>query len=327
MSSATTGHARPGEIRVLILGTGAMACLVGAHLARTGRADVTLAGTWTEALDTLARDGISVEEQGHQWSAPVATVTLEAAPFLGPFEFVLVLVKSARTAAVAPVAARALTPRGIVVTLQNGLGNRETLQRAVAPGRVAAGVATIGATLLGPGRVRGFPGQIVLGIDASTEPEVRRLATLLADSGLPTKTTAGLESHQWRKLAVNCAINPLSALLGVTNGALLGEPEPRATLMAAAREVGAVAKARGIDMGADDPADLALEVARLTAGNLSSMLQDLRRGVTTEIESMNGAVEREGRRLGIATPVNARMSIDVSKRERGLADDGVSSAS
>lgn len=296
-----------------------MACLVGAHLARASRASVTLAGTWTEALGALARDGISVEEQGRRWSVPVATATLEAALSLGPFDIVLVLVKSARTAAVAPVAARAVDPGGLVVTLQNGLGNRETLQSTVAAGRVAAGVATIGATLLAPGQVRAFPGSVVLGIDAATEAGVRGLAALLAQSGLPTETTTDLESHLWRKLAVNCAINPLSALLGVTNGALLDQPEPRAMLIAAAREVAAVARACGIDLGVDDPADLALDVARSTSGNLSSMLQDLRRGVRTEIEALNGAVEREGRRLRVATRINARLSRMVRKREREMA--------
>lgn len=324
MCSATLFPATPGAVRILILGTGAMACLVGARLARGGRAAVTLAGTWTEALSVMAREGISLEELGQRWSSPVATTALEAAPSPGPFEIVLVLVKSVRTAAVAPLAARAVAPRGIVVTLQNGLGNRETLQRVVAPGRVTAGVATIGATLLAPGRVRGFPGRVVLGIDAGAEERTRLLASLLAESGLPTEITTDLEPHIWRKLAVNCAINPLSALLGVTNGALLDEPEPRATLMAAAREVGAIATARGIDLGADDPADLALEVARRTAGNLSSMLQDLNRGVLTEIESLNGAVEREGQRLDIATPVNARLSRAVRKRERRMARIGQS---
>src|SRR5215472_2040761 len=138
-------------MRVHVLGTGAMACALGACLARSGRALVTLVGTWPEALEEIGLHGVRVEEPSGSWSARVG-----AAPLLGPLgpaDFVLVLVKSHRTEMVAPVAARCLLPRGWAVTLQNGLGNREILEE-VAPGRVAQGVTVMGATLLGPGRVR-----------------------------------------------------------------------------------------------------------------------------------------------------------------------------
>jgi 2-dehydropantoate 2-reductase len=110
----------------------------------------------------------------------------------------------------------------------------------------------------------------------------------------------------WLKLAANCAINPLSALLRVPNGRLIEDAAARATLAAVAREVGAVAAALGIRL-ADDPAAAAEEVARLTAHNRSSMLQDVERGVATEIDVLNGAVVREAERLGVAVPENRRL--------------------
>jgi 2-dehydropantoate 2-reductase len=85
-------------------------------------------------------------------------------------------------------------------------------------------------------------------------------------------------------------------------------------MAAAAREVGDVAAASGIDLRAD-PAELAFEVAAATAGNRSSMLQDLDRGAPTEIDAMCGAVVREGRRLGMATRVNERLWRAVRERE------------
>jgi 2-dehydropantoate 2-reductase len=285
-----------------------MGSLVAARLARGG-ADVTVAGTWRDGLDTIARRGITVEDESGAWSARVATASVASA---GQADFVLVMVKSASTADVAPRAARALAPGGMIVTLQNGLGNREALAEAAGPDRVAVAVTTLGATLLGPGRVRGFPGRIDIG--AAAPAPVAGLVQALRAGGIETETTADIARLVWRKLAVSCSVNPVSALLGVANGLLLASAASRERVAAGTREVGAVAAAKGIDLGAD-PAELAFDVAARTAGNRSSMLQDLERGATTEIDALCGAVVSEAAALGVPTPVNAALWREVRERE------------
>jgi 2-dehydropantoate 2-reductase len=300
----------PGTpLRILILGTGAMGSLLAARLARSGAAEVCLAGTWAEAIETIRRRGITVEDETGRWSVPVAAAFLSD---VGPADVVLVLVKSPNTAAVAETAARALARGGMIVSLQNGLGNREVLARAAGPGRVAVGVATLGATLLGPGRVRAFPGGIVVGA-ARSGPMPRLIETFRA-AGIEAEATADIDRLVWRKLAVSCSVNPITALLGVANGVLLTTPQSRERVAAAAREVGAVAAAKGIDLETD-PAALAFTVAERTSGNRSSMLQDLDRGAKTEIDALCGAVVAEGRRLGVPTPVNAALWLEVRERE------------
>lgn len=288
------------EGRVAIFGTGALACLFGARLARA-HVDVTLVGTWQEALRAIAAHGVHVEDGPASWSAPVSTVHVgQSVP---PADLVLVLVKSHRTRAVAAHAAALVSPGGLLVTLQNGLGNREALADALGSERVAAGVVTLGATLLAPGRVRAHPGQVLLDAAPATRDAVARFAARLRQSGFPADLVPDFEPVVWRKLAVNCAINPLTALRSVTNGELLLRAEDRDLLERAAREVAEVAEARGVRLEAD-AALLALDVARQTSGNRSSMLQDVARGVPTEIEALNGAVVREARRFGVSTPVN-----------------------
>ena len=301
--------------RVLVLGTGAMGCFFAARLARAGHA-VTLAGTWAEVLARAADHGITVEEDGAEWTARVTACHRDALP-RGAFDLTLVLVKSHQTAAIAPLAAAATAAAGLIATLQNGWGNREVLQ-ASAPGRVAAGSSLAGLTVVGLAHVRGIHRGTVLGYDATTEARVRAAADLLRSAGLKTEVTADIDRVLWLKLAVNCAINPLSALRGWANGALAADLEARAILIAAADEVGAVARARGTPL-AEDPAEAALMVARATAGNRSSMLQDVERGTPTEIDHITGAVCREGRRLGVPTPVNDGLWRDVRLRG-GLAD-------
>ncbi len=303
----------PRPPRVLIIGTGAMACALGARLARFGRAVVTLAGTWAAGLEAIASRGIVVDEPGGPWSATVRVAPL-AGP-LGPADFVLVLVKSPRTPDVVHTAARSLLPGSVVITLQTGLGNRELLEAACGPDQVAVGVASLTATLLGPGEVRVAPGRIILGNPA---PALARFAELVAGSRLDAQVSARIEPIVWARLAVTCALNPLSALTGRTHGTLLETPEPCHTLLKAAREVGALAQVKGIDLGGD-PAILAVEAAESTASSRSGMSHDLERGAQTEVDAQNGAVVREGRRFGVPTPVNEYLWQRIREKERGGA--------
>lgn len=291
-----------------------MACLFGGRVARSGHVSVILAGSWSEAISAIHERGVLVEEGGHTWSAPVRAAPLEATPRA---DVVLVLVKSAQTLRVAPLAAASVADGGVVLTLQNGLGNVEALGTAIDPARIVVGVTTAGATLLAPGHVRAYPAPCVLGRDRAGRAQ--SIADLLTAAGFPTAVEDDIDGPVWRKLAVNCAINPLSALRGVPNGALLDNPDDRALLQAAAAEVEAVAVARGTRL-VGDYREAVLEAARVTAGNRSSMLQDIERGVPTEIEAMNGAVVREGNRLGVPTPTLSSLLEQVRTREAVYRD-------
>jgi 2-dehydropantoate 2-reductase len=291
---------------IRILGTGALASYLGGRLARAG-VPVVLAGSWTDGLAALSRSGVTVHEDGESWTEPLRAVGIGGS--LEPAEWVLVLAKSPQTPSLVPHAHRNLAPGGTLVTFQNGLGNREILQAG--PGRVLQGVSTTGVTLLRPGEVRALAGTWLL----EEAPSVPALVALFRRAGLEAETTPEIEVAVWRKLAVNCAINPLSALLGVANGALLEDPATRERLCEAAREVARVAEARGTPLGVD-PVTLVAEVARKTGSNRSSMLQDLDRGLPTEIESLNGALVAEAARRGVPVPVNTSLLASVRALER-----------
>jgi 2-dehydropantoate 2-reductase len=286
---------------VTVFGTGALGCWLAGRLSARTSARVTVAGSWPEGLAAIARDGIELQDG----ASVISGRPRVAGPHdpLPPAEAALVVVKSHQTAGLAERAAGAVTAEGRVVTLQNGLGNREALA-AAAGARVRSGVVVAGVRLLAPGRVAVVGGSITLEAKDG-DPVMARLAALLQAAGIETRLAADIEPEIWRKLAVNCAINPLSALLRLPNGALLDAPGARDTLRAAALEVAAVAGARGIDVG--DVAQAVLDVAARTAGNRSSMLQDLDRGARTEIDALCGAVVAEGRRRGVPTPVNEKL--------------------
>jgi 2-dehydropantoate 2-reductase len=179
---------------------------------------------------------------------------------------------------------------------------------ALGEGRIGQGVTTLGATLLGPGRVRHAGQGLTTFGTAPDRAGIAALARLFEACGLPAELTEDLEALIWGKLVANAGINALSALLRVPNGALAATPQARALLERAATEAAAVAAARGVRLPYADPAAHALAVAQATGANRSSTLQDVLRGTPTEIDAINGAVAREGRRLGVPTPVNALLA-------------------
>jgi 2-dehydropantoate 2-reductase len=285
--------------RLLILGTGAMACWYAARLAP--HADITLAGRWADGLAALRQHGVTLERDGERtrYAVRVAGYGEE----LPPFRLALVLVKAYQTEAAAVALARWLAPEGLAVTLQNGLGNLEVLAGKLGVERVALGVTTAGATLVAPGIVReagAGPTSI------ARHPRSAALLHLLRSAGLPADLADDAPGLAWGKLAISAAVNPITALLRIPNGGLL-EPRARGALEAAGwvmMEAAATAQAAGIRLPyADAPAELEA-VLRRTAANRASMLQDIEAGRPTEVEAINGAVVREAEGRGVPVPVN-----------------------
>jgi 2-dehydropantoate 2-reductase len=293
-------------MKILICGAGAMGSLLGAMLTLAGHS-VWLTSHWTEHIAAIRRDGLWVHTLEHTVRNVPLTILSPDDSLPTEVHIVFISVKSRQTAEAAAQAALALTEDGVAITMQNGLGNLEILAQAVGSERAFLGVTAHGATLVAPGIVRhSGGGDTVL----ATEPDpvkAQMLADVLTSAAFATAVEPDIDAVLWRKLLINVGINPLTAILNVPNGVLVENEAAQVVLNEAITEATRVARARGVAVP-DDSAARALEVARLTASNISAMHADIRRGVDTEIDVMNGAVAREGERLGIATPVNRTLT-------------------
>lgn len=284
---------------ILIVGTGALATLFAARLAQAGH-PITMLGTWKEGLEALREHGtrlVDAEGNEHQFKIQVTDHPRECKGI----KYALVLVKAWQTARVAGQLKECLAEDGLAVTLQNGLGNRETLARSLGLERVALGITTTGATLLGPGLVRAGGEGI---ISMERHPALGPVEAALKSANFNVNLVEDAQSLVWGKLIVNAAINPLTALLRVPNGKLLESPSARELMKALAREVAQVAAAEKIRLPFSDPIAAAEEVAFKTAANHSSMLQDVLRGAPTEIDAICGAVVQAAQKHNIHTPAN-----------------------
>jgi 2-dehydropantoate 2-reductase len=320
--------------RIAIIGAGAMGCLLAHYL--SSAAEVWLIDTWQAQVLAITRDGLRCELDGAvSQSRPFATSDPAA---VGRCDAVLVLVKAHQTAWAADVARTLLrspspidaqgarlqknppppladTPSSaadrrstLIVTLQNGVGNREALADTLGDAQVGQAVTSLGATLLGPGKVRhAGMGPTIFGA-LPAHPFTPRLVDLFSQSGLPAELSSDLATLVWGKLVVNVGINAITALLRIPNGALAEVAAARALVEPLVAEAVAVAEALGIVLPYPNPLAHVLAVAQATTANRSSMLQDVLRSSPTEIETINGAVVREGERLGIATPANAMLT-------------------
>ncbi|GIK54477.1 MAG: 2-dehydropantoate 2-reductase [Chloroflexi bacterium] len=309
-------------MKIAIIGIGAMGSLFGAHLHPL--ADVTLLGEWPEQLTALRENGLLVEmSDGRTFRTPLRATNIIAD--VAPADLALILVKSHKTAAAANVARQVLAEDGLTLTLQNGLGNLETLAHELTPHPAALGVTSAGAAMAGPGHVR-VAGMGHTYLAPPTGPGARvtlaEVAALFQQAGFPTDLTDNPISLVWGKLAINAGINPLTALLRVPNGYLAKNPAARAIMFQAANETAAVAHAQGIVLPYADAAQRALDVARDTATNQSSMLQDVLRGARTEIEAICGAVVSYGRRYHVPTPVNEVLLAEIKRLEIGGLEMG-----
>jgi 2-dehydropantoate 2-reductase len=284
---------------ILIVGTGAMACLFAARLS-AAHIPVSMLGTWQDGLQALRQNGVTVLEQdGREQSYPVNVID-DPMACVGT-SYALVLVKSWQTERAARQLATCLAPQGLALTLQNGMGNRETLTQSLGAQRVALGATTAGAYLQGPGRVKpAGEGVVTLVIHSRLKP----ISDLFGSAGFIVETVTDASVLLWGKMVINAAINPISALLRVRNGELLEQPSARSLLSLAAREAAAVAIAKGVRLPYPDPVVATETIARRTAYNQSSMLQDILRGAPTEIGAINGVIVESGEQTGVPTPIN-----------------------
>ena len=283
-----------------------MGSLFGALLVESGE-QVTLLDIHRDHVDAINTDGLEIETAD---SRRCVRIQATADPSrIDPAELCLIFVKSTHTAEAATVASRLAGPATVVLTLQNGMGNAETLAETLGPSRVIAGTTAHGATFLGPGSIRhAGSGDTIIG-PWSTESmaAVHTTANVFNRAGITTRVVTDVRRVMWSKLFINVGINAITALTGITNGQLNDLGQTRQLAGEAVAEALAVARALGVDVN-DHPIDTVFRVAQATGTNRSSMGQDVDNRRLTEIDAINGFIVKMASPLGLPVPVNRTLT-------------------
>lgn len=287
-------------MKIVVFGSGAMGSWLGALLAHAGH-DVTLVARRDHAA-VMGAQGLLVTGKTQLALRPKVVTRAADAPVP---ELLVLAVKAYDTDAALRDAAPLLGQRTDVLAFQNGLGNVERIGAAVDPRRVFAAVTTHGVTYVEPGHVEhAGVGYFRVGSPSGEHARAKAIADALRQTGLDVELTEGIAGEIWAKVVVNAAINPITAITGLRNGALLQVAPLRELMQRVVEEAVDVARAEGAPLPDEDLLARARRVAELTAANKSSMLQDVERGRRTEIDAICGEIVQRGARHGIDTPVN-----------------------
>jgi 2-dehydropantoate 2-reductase len=290
-------------MRITIMGSGAIGSLYGGLLQMPGEAEVTLVGRKPHVM-SVQHDGLRLK--GVLGERTIRLSATDDPEEIHETDIVFITTKTYDTISAA-ARVRHLVDRGAyVLVLQNGLGTEKAVEKLLASTRVLRATTCMGALVTNPGEVT-VTGQGLTEV-GSHHPEnmdmVERVAVLLRHAGFIVLTSDNIDGVVWTKTIVNCGMNPVGALTGLTNGDVYNNKALRGLVLRLVQETARVAEGLKIHLTTDDPIRYTLGTAKATAANINSMLQDIRAGKRTEIDSITGEVIRLARQLGIDTPAS-----------------------
>lgn len=285
-----------------------MGCLWANYLAGAG-ADVHLLLRSQERLMQWQQlGGVAYSHEGQSTIVPCSASLLSDVEAFAPIQQLLISCKTYQTPAALDAVALSLAPNARILLVQNGMGSHELLRARFPEACILCCSSTDGAFLEAPlSLVHAGIGENWLGVyHGSVDKSLLDFLTNLDTSRF--HISDAIETRLWRKLAINCAINGLTAIHRCRNGELLEHSDWREEVVALCVEVERVSAALGLELGLDlgetDLQEQVFTVLRTTAANYSSMYQDATAGRTTEIEAINGYLLAKADRLGIDCPAN-----------------------
>ncbi len=304
-------------MKIAVVGPGAIGTLFAAHL-KLGGFDPILIDHVAERARRISSRPLLVWSQNNSLEATVeCTSEVSVAK---DADYVIVAVKAYNTAEVAKALASHATSSQ-VVSLQNGLGNLEILERYFESNQILAASTGEASTLVGPGEV--FHAASGITKIAPLAPEGRRpsieLVKVFQKAGIGSVFSDNAQGVIWEKLVVNSSINPITAITRMRNGEIVRNAGLKALASQVALETYEVALKEGIALGFQDPGAVVLAAASTTFDNKSSMLQDIERGRRTEVDFINGAIYRLAASSGVPAPLNGTLYAIVKSIEERIA--------
>ncbi len=307
-------------MRVLVFGAGATGSVYAAQLAHAGHSVTATARG--EHVRAIREGGLQVDGLD---GGPFRFEVLEELPDDVRFDRVLLTVKTGDIESSARSIGQHFRHPAPVLALQNGLGIRARVVRALrangwayAERWVSRGIQIIGATFVGPGHVRlAGKGEVLL---PASQQGVgpNGFDALLAHGGIAVRTVESIDREEWRKALINAAMNPVTADHRVENRRLAEEPW-RGQALALLEEARSVAEAEGFAFPREEAEAELVRIVRISGTNRSSMLQDLDAGRPTEIDSISGEILRRGTRHGLELPQTRRIVERIERKARERA--------
>ena len=306
-------------MRIAIIGVGAMGSIYAGLLADAGGHEVHAIDTWADHVGAINADGLRVEGASGD-----RTVKLSASTDGGGVadaDLVIIATKHDGVDDAAHLALKIARPDAPILTIQNGLGSADRVADIVGSNRIMMGVVGgFGASMKGPGHAHHNGMEFLrLGeMDGGMTERLETVAEAWRAGSFKVLTFDDIHKMVWEKLICNCTYSAVAALTGLTLAEIQASPHAWSLSSACALEAFNVARAKGINLDFDDPVRYVREFGQKIPGARPSMLLDHMAGRKAEIENINGAIPREGGKLGVATPVNSTLVAALKAKEAGF---------
>ena len=308
-------------MKIVVVGSGAIGSLYGAFLSRYKDTEVILVGR-NPHVSAIQSKGLKIN--GVMGEHIFKMTAMKYASEVDKADLVIVTTKTYDTVTAAKSAKHLIDAGASILLIQNGLGTEELVAKALNTTRVLRATTCMGALRTSPGVVTATGcGLTEIG---SRYPEnydlVEQLANMMKYVGFNVRTSDNIEGVVWTKTLVNCGINPVGALTGLTNGEVYRSKALRGLIVRLVKEAVQVVEALGVELTTEDPVRYALGTAKATGDNINSMLQDLQAGKRTEIDAITGEVIRLAKEHGIETPSSQAVYALVKALESKNLEEG-----
>jgi len=298
------------NIKVAVLGSGAMGCLFGGLLAEKGL-KVVLIDVWKEHVDTINNKGLKIDGYGGDRIIKIKATTEPAK--LNTVDAIIIMCKATALEKALVGAKNIIGEKTVLMSFQNGIGHETIMSKIAGREKVLGGTTTQASNILGPGHIKNHASlpSWIGEYEGGMSERVKNVAETFTAHGLETIASDNIKKRKWMKLFALTAIGPLSAIFDLNHSDLYinnkSSKDARDLGKQIILETKQVAKADGVDVSEDECLEMFNKIVDSKQTNKSSMAFDVLYKRKTEIEFINGAVSKIGKKHGIATPLNDLM--------------------
>lgn len=295
-------------MRIAILGAGATGCNIGGHL-KWGGEQVFLLDPFQAHMDAIREHGLVFHDgpTGEILDPIFFDYAGNDAAEVGPCDIVIIQTKNPFTRVAIEGHREIFDEHTTVITLQNGLGTTDTLLEYFPAENIGYGILYSGGQILEPGHIQMLHSDhniMFRRLRGERNEVYDQLLAALERGSFPSVYSDGIDQIIWTKVGVNCFCNMPCGLTHLTMQKLLRHPEGNALVERIVDEVVAVAAAKGVTITAEGVLQARTMALNSPSENYPSGAQDVMHKRLTEVDSLNGAVARIGKELGVPTPVN-----------------------
>ena len=302
--------------KIVIVGAGAMGSIYAGFFAEAGHS-VAVVDIWAEHISAIARAGLRLEgASGDRVVQGIGAFgTVEEA---GPGDLFVIATKANGVAQAAASIAKVITPKSLVLTIQNGLGAGDRIARHMATDNVLLGVAEgFGASIKAPGHIHHNAMRLIrIGeLNGGETARLKWVEMIWQNAGFSAKAFADIHQLIWEKFICNVMCSAPCAAFECNIGELFADKDRRQVALGCLIEAHEIGIAKGIHFSFEDVLAYGTKFAELMPNANPSMRLDHLAGRKSEIDAINGMVPMLGKELGIATPYNDTVVALVRSKE------------